>query len=89
MIDLNIEVVRLTELVIAEHEGHAEDGDPKARTEVVNALARREEAIKAISSAGLIDFAIQLRHGKDGIDGDGVTNPIFGTSHPTAQTLNI
>jgi hypothetical protein len=68
-IDRWIEIVTLTDKVIEDHKGHAEDGDPIARGLVVEAMDAKEHAIKKIASLGLIDFAVALRHGKDNIDG--------------------
>ncbi len=68
-IDEQIAIVENCDKVITANEGHAEDGCPIARGQVVTAQAEFDEACDRISSMGLIDFAVALRFGKDSIDG--------------------
>ena len=68
-IDEQIAIVENCDKVITANEGHAEDGCPIARGQVVTAQAEFNKACDRISSMGLIDFAVALRHGKDNIDG--------------------
>ena len=68
-IDEQIAIVELADKVISANEGHAQDGDPIAQAQIVNAQAEFDKACNEISSMGLIDFAVALRHGKDNIDG--------------------
>tara|TARA_Y100000310_G_C20489550_1_gene718508 strand:+ start:75 stop:311 length:237 start_codon:yes stop_codon:yes gene_type:complete len=68
-IDEQIAIVEKMDKVITANEGHAEDGDLISQAQVVNAQAEFNKACDRISSMGLIDFAVALRHGKDNIDG--------------------
>ena len=68
-IDKECKIVERADKVIRLNEGEAFDGCPIAQSKVIHAMAEFDEACNRISSMGLIDFAVALRHGKDNIDG--------------------